>query len=104
MADQGDQVSSGSPTLPVRVSNEIEVPRRQVGAPGERAEPAHQLGVVDLGDQGAGGCVSRREPHDRPGIARSDEDRPSGRTSSERIWPLSSLAIGAVSSPRSRTS
>ena len=26
LADQGDQVSSGSPTLPDRVSNEIDVP------------------------------------------------------------------------------
>ena len=36
-ADQADQVSSGSPTLPVRVSNEIDVPggksARQVSEP-----------------------------------------------------------------------
>ena len=82
-ADQADQVSSGSPTLPVRTWTPIAVPAGQIGPPGEGAEAAQELGVVDLRDQLALGDESGGEPNDRAGVAGPQENSP-GRLGQER--------------------
>ena len=77
-ADQADQVSSGSPTLPERAWNAIDVPAGLLGAPAQRAEPADELGVVDLGDEASRRGVARGEPDHRARVAGPQQERAVG--------------------------
>ena len=91
-ADQSDQVSSGSPTLPVRTCTVTEVPAgrsaRHVSAPkrlrawcrGRRRRSSPWLDV------------SRGEPDDRAGIARPQQDSPSG--SGQKRQDLAVIELG----------
>ena len=77
-ADQADQVSSGSPTLPVRAWKVIEVPGGCISPPAHRAEPADELGVVDLGDQRPDRRELRRRAAPPTGVAGPDQEAAPG--------------------------
>src|ERR1700723_2778551 len=96
LTDHGDHVSSGSPTLPVRVSNDIEVPGGKSAF--HVSEPNRLTSLVSRTSDTkvpAAVCPGESRTTD-PGSPVPIKIVPSGSTRSERIWPLSSLAIGDV--------